>query len=72
MVAPGATPSTVVAKLNKAAVEALNSPDVQEKLYSHGTILVGDTPDEFAEYIRREIEKWRKVARTAGVKPNPN
>ena len=72
MVAPGATPSIVVAKLNKAAVEALNAPDVQEKLSSHGTILVGNTPEEFAAYIGREIEKWRKVARTAGVKPNPN
>jgi hypothetical protein len=45
---------------------------VQEKLSSHGTILVGNSHDEFAAYIRREMEKWRKIARTAGVRANPN
>jgi tripartite-type tricarboxylate transporter receptor subunit TctC len=69
MVAPAATPAAVIAKLNKAAVDALKSPDVQEKLSSQGAILVGGTPEEFAAYIRGEIDKWSKVANAAGIKP---
>jgi tripartite-type tricarboxylate transporter receptor subunit TctC len=69
MVAPAATPPDVVAKLNKAAVEAMKDREVQEKLSSQGATLVGDTPDQFAAFIRSEIDKWGKVAKEAGLKP---
>ncbi|NVO17192.1 MAG: tripartite tricarboxylate transporter substrate binding protein [Rhodoplanes sp.] len=69
MVAPAATPPAVIAKLHKAAVDAMKSPDVKDKLAAQGAILVGDTPEEFAAYIRSEIDKWRKVVVAAGVKP---
>jgi tripartite-type tricarboxylate transporter receptor subunit TctC len=68
MVAPAATPPDVVAKLNKAAVEAMKDHAVQEKLSSQGATLVGDTPDEFAAFIRSEIDKWSGVAKAAGIK----
>jgi tripartite-type tricarboxylate transporter receptor subunit TctC len=68
MVAPAATPPDVVAKLNKAAVEAMKDRAVQEKLSSQGATLVGDTPDEFAAFIRSEIDKWSGVAKAAGIK----
>ncbi|MBK5957262.1 LacI family transcriptional regulator [Rhodoplanes elegans] len=70
MVAPAATPPAVVAKLHKAAVEAMQSPEVKEKLAAQGAVLVGDTPEAFAAYIASEIEKWRKVVVAAGVKPS--
>ena len=69
MVAPGSTPPAIVAKLHKAAVEAMKSPQVQEKLSSLGAVLVGNTPNEFAALIRGDIEKWAKVIKAAGVKP---
>ncbi|MBN8936624.1 MAG: tripartite tricarboxylate transporter substrate binding protein [Rhizobiales bacterium] len=68
MVAPAATPPDVVAKLNKAAVEAMKDHAVQEKLSSQGATLVGDTPDAFAAFIRSEIDKWSGVAKAAGIK----
>jgi tripartite-type tricarboxylate transporter receptor subunit TctC len=68
MVAPAATPPDVVARLNKAAVEAMKDREVQEKLSSQGATLVGDTPDEFAAFIRSEIDKWSGVAKAAGIK----
>jgi tripartite-type tricarboxylate transporter receptor subunit TctC len=70
MVAPAATPPAVVARLNKLAVEAMQSPDVKEKLASQGAILTGTSPEEFAAYIRSEIAKWGKVVQAAGIKPN--
>ncbi|MDC7784496.1 tripartite tricarboxylate transporter substrate binding protein [Rhodoplanes sp. TEM] len=69
MVAPAATPPAIVEKIHKATIEAMKSPDVKDKLAAQGAVLVGDTPDAFAAYIRSEIDKWRKVVEAAGVKP---
>jgi tripartite-type tricarboxylate transporter receptor subunit TctC len=71
MVAPARTPPAVIARLNRIAVEAMRSPDVKEKLASQGAALIGNSPDEFAAYLRSEIDKWGKVVRAAGIKPNP-
>jgi tripartite-type tricarboxylate transporter receptor subunit TctC len=69
MVAPAKTPPAVIAKLNRIAVEAMQSPDVKEKLASQGATLVGNSPDAFAAYIRSEIAKWGNVVKAAGIKP---
>lgn len=68
LVAPAATPPAVIAKLHKAAVDALQSAEVKDKLAPQGAILVGNTPEEFAAYIRSEIDKWGKVAKAANIK----
>lgn len=70
IVAPPKTPQPIVQKLHAALVEALKSPEVKEKLALQGAVVVGNTPDEFAAYIRSEIEKWAEVVKAAGVKPN--
>ena len=70
MVAPAATPPAVIAKLHKVTVDAINNPEVKDKLSSQGAILVGNTPEEFAAYIQSEIDKWGKVAKAANIKPN--
>jgi len=70
MVAPSGTPPAIIAKLNKLAVEAMQSPEVKEKLASQGAILSGNKPEEFAAYIKSEIQKWGKVVQAAGIKPN--
>lgn len=70
MVVPAATPPAVVAKLHKAAVDALKTAEVKDKLSSQGAILVGNTPEEFAAYIQSEIDKWGKVAKAANINAN--
>jgi len=67
MVAPAHTSPKIVAILNKAAVEAIKDSDVKEKLASQGAILVGDTPEQFADYIDSETKKWAMVIKEAGV-----
>jgi tripartite-type tricarboxylate transporter receptor subunit TctC len=69
MVAPAATPPDVVAKLNKAAAEALHSDDVKKRLDPLGAILIGDKPEEFAAFIKSEREKWAGVVKAAGIQP---
>jgi tripartite-type tricarboxylate transporter receptor subunit TctC len=70
MVAPAATPAAVIAKLHRATAEALKSPEVKDKLQAQGAILVGNSPEEFADYIRSEIDKWGKVAKAANILAN--
>jgi tripartite-type tricarboxylate transporter receptor subunit TctC len=69
MVAPAKTPPEIVKKLHDAAVEAMKSPEVRQKLSVLGATLVGDTSEEFAAYIRSETEKWGKVVKAAGIQP---
>lgn len=70
MVAPIATPPAVIARLHQATTDAMRDPGVREKLSSQGLSLVGDTPEQFAAYIRNEIEKWGKVGKAAGLISN--
>ena len=69
MVAPAATPPDVAETLHKAAVAALRDPGVQEKLAKLGLTLIGNSPDEFAAYVKGETEKWAGVVKAAGIKP---
>ena len=67
MVAPAGTPAPVVARLNAEAVKALQSDDMKEKLALDGAQPVGSSPAEFAALIRSELDKWTRVARSAGI-----
>lgn len=67
MVAPAKTPPAIIAKLNKAAVEAMKDPEVTAKLGKVGATLVGDSPEQFRAFIGSEITKWAKVIKDAGV-----
>ncbi|HZT46849.1 MAG TPA: tripartite tricarboxylate transporter substrate binding protein [Hyphomicrobiaceae bacterium] len=68
LVVAAATPEAVAAKLHGAAVAALQSPEVKDKLASLGAIAVGNSSEEFTAYVKRETERWGKVISTAGIK----
>jgi tripartite-type tricarboxylate transporter receptor subunit TctC len=61
VLAPKGTPRWIVDKLNAEIVRALNAPDVRDRLMAMGSDPVGGTPEEFAAYIREELERWGKV-----------
>jgi tripartite-type tricarboxylate transporter receptor subunit TctC len=67
MIAPAKTPPDVVAKLNAAAVQAMKDSQVTAKLSSQGASLVGDTPQEFAAFIKDETAKWAAVIKDAHI-----
>ena len=69
LLAPAHTPNEIIAKLHAAMAIALQTPAVREKLAADGTDAVGNSPDEFARFIRAETDKWARVARDAGIKP---
>jgi len=70
MLAPAGTPPDVIATLNDAIVSALKDPATVERLRAIGAGPLPSTPDEFGEFIRREIDKWAKVTAQSGFKAN--
>jgi tripartite-type tricarboxylate transporter receptor subunit TctC len=68
LVVPAATPAAIAAKLHAAAVEALHSAEVKDKLAAQGAIAVGNSSEEFAAYVKSETERWGKVIAAAGIK----
>jgi len=69
VLAPAATPRPIIDKLNQEIVKALRSPDVRDRLIADGTDPAPTTPEEFGAYIKSETEKWTKVIKAAGIKP---
>jgi tripartite-type tricarboxylate transporter receptor subunit TctC len=67
---PAKTPAPVIAKLNSEIVTILKKADVRERFAAQGAEAVGSGSVEFGEHIRREIEKWGKVVRAAGLTVN--
>ena len=68
VVMPANTPRDMIAKANAELVKMLKSPDMKEKILLQGGIAIGNSPDEFAAYMKSEIDKWAKVAKAANVR----
>jgi len=69
IVAPAATPMTVVTQLNREIVRALTVPGVKKRFLELAADPVGSTPGELTAYNRSEIAKWANVIKSAGIKP---
>ena len=68
--APAKTPKEIVARLNDAAVKALRSPDVRERMNQIGFDVVASSPDEFGRFMKEEVDRWTKVVNRGGIKPD--
>lgn len=66
--APAKTARAVIDRLNGATVRALNAPEIRDRLQGLGADGVGNTPEQYAAFIRDEIDKWGKVIKAAGIK----
>jgi tripartite-type tricarboxylate transporter receptor subunit TctC len=69
IIGPAALPRTIVAVLNQEVNRALTAPDVREKLAAFGLEVHTESPEYFTDVIRRDFEKWGKLARDIGFKP---
>jgi len=68
--APGKLPKDVLAKLSREIARIIKLPDMSEKLSVQGAIPVGNTSDEFAAFVKKEMNTWGKVAQQVGLKPD--
>jgi hypothetical protein len=68
LVAPAGTPRTVIQLLHKEIVATLKEPAIAERMARAGLEPVGDSPAEFAQYLKDEAAKWGKLVKSAGIK----
>jgi tripartite-type tricarboxylate transporter receptor subunit TctC len=68
LVAPAGTAPEVIATLYRAAIAALNDPDVRKALTDLGVDVVANTPAEFRTYLKAEIPKWAAIVKASGAK----
>ncbi len=68
MHAPAKTPKEIINKLYATVSRSLRSPEMIERLTSQGADPVGNSPEEFAVFVREEIAKWAKVVKASGAK----
>ncbi len=68
LIAPAGTPKDYIARVHRAVMKALRQTEFQAKLAELGFEQVGNTPEEFASYVRTEIDKWGRVVKASGAK----
>jgi tripartite-type tricarboxylate transporter receptor subunit TctC len=67
LVMPAGTPKEVVARVHADLSKGLRSPETKERIFQQGGIAGGNSPEEFAAFVRAEVAKWAKVAKAAKV-----
>lgn len=68
--APAGTQPEIIARLNKAMLDAMQSPKVQTTFKAVGAEVVGSSPEELKTYLAAETNKWAKIIKDAGIQAN--
>ncbi|MEK7876133.1 MAG: tripartite tricarboxylate transporter substrate binding protein [Pseudomonadota bacterium] len=64
---PAGTPPAVIGRLHQALAKVLSIPEVKERIVGLGMDPVGNSPEEFAAFIKKEIASWSKVIKEVGI-----
>jgi tripartite-type tricarboxylate transporter receptor subunit TctC len=67
--APAGTPPKIVALLNQEINRAMSAPDVKEKLGTLGLTVLSESPEQFAQTIKADYEKYGKLIKAIGLQP---
>jgi tripartite-type tricarboxylate transporter receptor subunit TctC len=65
--APANTPKEIVNAVYKSVVQALNTPDIRQRYAELGLTPVGSSPEEFAQVVKRDVAKFRKLILETGI-----
>jgi tripartite-type tricarboxylate transporter receptor subunit TctC len=68
LLAPAGTPVPIVNRLANEMRKSLDRPETRERMRQLGAQIVGDTPTEFAAFLKKDYERWAQVLKTSGVK----
>ena len=68
VLAPARTPPAIVNRLADEMRKSLARPEMRERMKSQGAIIIGDTPAEFAAFLKKDSERWAQVIKASGVK----
>ena len=67
MLAPAGTPAAAVQRLSEEMRRSLARPETKERFRALGAVPIGDTPAEFAAFLRKDHERWARVIKASGV-----
>jgi tripartite-type tricarboxylate transporter receptor subunit TctC len=70
ILAPPKTPPEIVRRLNAEVTKALANPEVRRKLQAQGAESLGSTPEQYAAYLKSEVERWGRLIKSSGVEPD--
>jgi tripartite-type tricarboxylate transporter receptor subunit TctC len=65
---PLGTPRPIVAKINAAIARARDLPDIRQRMTELGFTPEGGSPEQFGEFVKRDLARWQKVVKETGVK----
>jgi tripartite-type tricarboxylate transporter receptor subunit TctC len=68
MFVPAKTPQRIIARLNEAVVKVLRTEETRSQFAKLGADVVGSTPQEFAAFVRRDLEQYAKIVKLSGAK----
>jgi putative tricarboxylic transport membrane protein len=68
ILAPAATPRDIITRLNADIVNVLRAPEMRTRFAEQGAEPVGNTPEQFLEFLKADLAKWAKVIKAAGVR----
>ena len=69
MYGPRNTPKAVVARVNAAVRQVVQMPDTRERFAALNLEPIGGAPEEFAQFLQQDLEKYAQIAKAAGIKP---
>jgi len=69
MYGPRGVPKAIVARLNAALVAIVKMPDTRERFAALNLEPVGSSPEQFAQFLKDDLEKYARIAKAAGIKP---
>ena len=67
VLAPAATPRDIIHKLSAEIVRIVKLPDTRARIAHEGQEAAGTSADEFAVYLKSEVEKWARVVKATGI-----
>lgn len=70
LLVPAGTPRAIINRMHAEAVKIVKSNDSMDRMASVGAFPVANTPEQFAEANRRDVDKWAKVIKDHGIKPD--
>ena len=68
VLAPAGTPAPIVNRLSEDMRKSLAKSETRERMRQLGAVIIGDTPAEFASFLKRDYERWTSVIKASGVK----
>ena len=66
---PTGTSKDIVTKLHAETTRIINLPEIRDRMSAEGAEFVGDTPEQFTQFLKGELAKWGAAVKASGAKP---